>query len=339
MILPNPAELHGIRVDDDDGKAQGWLALKTDWEEVVHNLFFGYYKTVGPQHTLQTLRALSQTCKSLRAYTLPMLWSVVHIKTLRELGELRDVLREAPYIAPLIRHFTFLWNMNGDFEKCSPYPNEHGTVLDMAFVDRGALWEETRQSVALRSEAVGSDLGRRINYRVLAVGGERSPYFWWEESYYEPGHESRAPDAKVCEQDCRLMTPREQLRVVASRGQTAHLPNDPHDAYRGPNLDRSGPDGQGEDPRIKNADDYNACVSEVVGRLSALKVFSWRSPVSPVPASIMDGLKKANKLSMLSLLLQESRNSASMGELERWMLDLSSQSLTALYHSQCRSGS
>lgn len=134
-------------MDDDSVTTQGWLAIKHDWRKIAWTHQYGYHRTSGPHYSLQTLRALSHTCKRLRALTLPLLWSVVHVKAAEEMGRLRDVLRQATYLAPLIRHFSFLWDMNEDYQSLDIFSGSHGTLLDMPFIDRGALWEQQRQSL------------------------------------------------------------------------------------------------------------------------------------------------------------------------------------------------
>lgn len=145
MIITGPAD-HFVSVHHTIILEQRWLALRHNWREVVYVEGLGYIRLAGPHDTLQDLRALSHTCRSLRAHTLPLLWEVVHVKKVSELGRLRDALRDAPCIAALIRHVTFMWDMNGDCFACKSYPKEHGSLLDMAFIDRGALWERTRRA-------------------------------------------------------------------------------------------------------------------------------------------------------------------------------------------------
>lgn len=60
------------------------------------------------KETLLTLRALSQTCRSLRAFTLPMLWAECHISRVAELPRLVQTLRSSPHIAGYVRSFHVL---------------------------------------------------------------------------------------------------------------------------------------------------------------------------------------------------------------------------------------
>lgn len=62
---------------------------------------------------------------------------------MEELGKLREQLRLVPSIATYIRHFEFLWYMQDD---CAAWPKEHGTTLDMAFIDRGKVWDRMRRT-------------------------------------------------------------------------------------------------------------------------------------------------------------------------------------------------
>lgn len=83
-MIKGPAR-HKVRVADDQVHGQRWLAIKYKWEDE--------WGLSNPQKTLQQLRVLSHTCRSLRAYALPLLWGVVHVDTLDELGRLRDAPR------------------------------------------------------------------------------------------------------------------------------------------------------------------------------------------------------------------------------------------------------
>lgn len=89
--------------------------------------------------------ALSRTCRRLREVTLPLLWTEVDVWTVKELGLLSQLLKASPSIAPLVRCFSFRWQMDGDyFERCEHYPAKEGSLLDLAFRDRVKLWEKYR---------------------------------------------------------------------------------------------------------------------------------------------------------------------------------------------------
>lgn len=99
------------------------------------------------------MRALSHTCRSLRNYTLPLLWSVVGCQSVNALGKLRDALRLMPHLAPSVRSFSFSWDLcEGDCWACLPYNSNYGTMLDMAFIDRGALWDSAKHFLGARDQ-------------------------------------------------------------------------------------------------------------------------------------------------------------------------------------------
>lgn len=75
--------------------------------------------------------------------------------------------------------------------------------------------------------------------------------------------------------------------------------------YRGPNLDRSGPDGNGEDSRIKSPDDFNSCLGEIAARLSSLEVLVWACPAALLPSSVFEALRHGKKLKKLNLLARD----------------------------------
>lgn len=90
------------------------------------------------------IRALSQTCRWLRELTLPLVWPRVEVETVKQLGELHELLKFNPSIAPLIKTFRLLWKMDGDCSErhLNKYPREAGLALDLAFRDRLALWND-----------------------------------------------------------------------------------------------------------------------------------------------------------------------------------------------------
>lgn len=97
------------------------------------------------QETLRTLRALSQTCTRLRAFTLPLLWAILHVATIDELARLRETLRVSPHLARYARSFCFMWDMGDELRSdrkrwFEPYAPEEGSLLDFAFRNRTKLW-------------------------------------------------------------------------------------------------------------------------------------------------------------------------------------------------------
>lgn len=86
-----------------------------------------------------------------------------------------------------------------------------------------------------------------------------------------------------------------------------HLPEAPSPPYRGPNPDRSGPDGKGIDPRIQSSEDLQVFLREVVGHLSSLKILVWGSPCMSMPPSVFQALMQTTNLKRLGLILQVGR--------------------------------
>lgn len=113
-----------------------WLPIKLSWSDLDDPV--AAEQTEGD---LRTLRALSQTCKFLRALALPVLWSVVHVDSVAQLGRLRETLRVSPQLGQLVRTFCFLWwdYSGNDYRH---YPEQEGALLDMAFRDRRQMWED-----------------------------------------------------------------------------------------------------------------------------------------------------------------------------------------------------
>lgn len=309
--------MHDVNVDDatlevssifHDRKPQDWLAIRYNWRELSHGPSHGYYKTIGPQSTLETLRALSHTCRRLRRLALPLLWAVFQVRTVDELGRLRDVLREAPYIAPLIQQFTFMWTMNGDYRRCDPYSAEHGSLLDMAFIDRGALWEQTRKQHRCKIDFFNYHSTRPIAY-----------FKHNEHIYVEPGEPPVTPwNLPIKDQEYELthgvLPDLDGMRLIEyqyERTQPGDMP-----PYLGPNADAQGPDGNRKDARIKSTVDFNACFGEIASKLApTLEVFRWACPVGPVPMSVLEALKLAPKLRSLHLEMVVYRNTVHAGEI------------------------
>lgn len=55
------------------------------------------------------LHSFAQTCRYLRAFALPSLWSVCHIRSVQQLRCIREALRASPHLARRIRSFSLAW--------------------------------------------------------------------------------------------------------------------------------------------------------------------------------------------------------------------------------------
>lgn len=201
---------------------------------------------------LRTHRALSQTCRSLRNFTLPLVWARVEVKTVKQLVELHELLQAFPNLAPLIRSFRFLWNMGGD---CSDFRlmalrEEEGTTLDLAFRDRLQMWDNLMKQRG--DEAI-------VDFACCCVELDNL-------CCDPPGAELDCDDWDALE---------EQVPVLY----------DWQDSEGG-----VGPDGDGEDELIKNPHQLTQCIIEIVNMLPSLATFGWETPVMPMPREVFDSL-------------------------------------------------
>lgn len=152
-----------------------WFALGNHWTNTPNLL----PELLAQREAVKTLRALSHTCRRLRSFSLPLLWQVVHIRTVEHLGQLRECLRMQPGVAPLIRRFTFAWHLSGgEYWKCEPYAGP-ATTLDMAFIDRGAQWDQLLAETGSVQEEVGS---------------YQSHFMYAGMQYDEPGQPAEGPE-------------------------------------------------------------------------------------------------------------------------------------------------
>lgn len=225
------------------------------------------------------LRSLARTCRSLRAFAMPLLWSIVHVDSISELGRIRDILRLSPDIAKYIRCFCFLWNLDDPYGLTiyEDYPTSYGAILDMAFRDRTQMWKDLAQ-----------ELGCEI---------ERDP----PESYFE------------------INKGTSEAKIIPEPGQTYEKADyGPSDDgrwdYDAPRVGTHGPDGDGEDKRIKNAEDFNSCILEIVSKLSCLETFGWSSIVTPIPVEVFAVLANLSNLTSFHTAMSTHRNNLSACE-------------------------
>lgn len=266
-----------------------WLAIPRSDEShltLLHDPDYAF-GDIAKNAALFTLRALSHTCRYLRCATLPLLWKTVCVRTIEELGRLNEYLKVQPLIAAHVRYFCFTWDMNGDCDKCQPYSQEHGTLLDMAFIDRGALWNGIRHEFmpSIRPVSPEDD-----EYE----GGEYGTRFYFElggVKYLEPG----LPCDSEAAQHMRINT-----KNFSKLG---------YDRVAYHAIAASGPDGVGPDKRIKNVNNFNTCITEVVALLApSLRQLDWESTVAHMPTGVFEALQSAPSLNSLHLDLSVQRS-------------------------------
>lgn len=218
--------------------------------------------------TIRDLRALSQTCKLLRSYTLPLLWSSATVCSFDELGRVRETLRVSPGLAAHVRSFEFSWNP--EWIQHWDYYTIGGAKkvfkpLDLAFRNRYTMWLELSRK-----------LGVEIEYGVTAGRIPRP------EAYFMHGNMKSSGPGKP-----PLIEGRDPKEVSS------------YD-WNAPRLGEiSGPDGKGQDRLIKSAEDFNSCIIEIISQLTSLQKFSWSSGQVPMPRAAFDALAKLPRITHL----------------------------------------
>lgn len=81
----------------------------------------------------------------------------MEVRTVKQLGELRELLKSQPQIASLIRSFRFIWDMGGDSHEWKLRAFRQGTALDLAFCDRLQLWDDLMKEPGADAEIEGAD--------------------------------------------------------------------------------------------------------------------------------------------------------------------------------------
>lgn len=87
------------------------------------------------------LRSLPQTCRSLRNVALALLWSDVNIRSIEELGRVRDTLRAEPFLHAHIVSFTFCWDLRTTFSG-NEFREAGMRRLECAFRDQSQVYVE-----------------------------------------------------------------------------------------------------------------------------------------------------------------------------------------------------
>lgn len=272
-MVPNPFDIDGISVSDARPTGQKWLAISQKY------FWYQGQTRIDLEDAVFTLRSLSQTCRSLRAFTLTLLWSVVHVHTIDQLGRLRETLRVSPSIGKLVRSFCFSWHMDHDTDACDHLPEHEGSLLDLAFRDRWTIWNQLRQ-----------DLGLEAEWIELEGGGPRVWGFAKGDTcYHAPGRPLLIDYDRWSE---------EPPVVDASR----------------PRQGGKGPDGFGEDRLIKTPEQLNDCLSEVIEHLSRLETLGWSCAVTQMPQRACRALAKLDTLRNMCYTMYAWRGTVHLGE-------------------------
>lgn len=190
MIVPDKHDIIFIRrMDTWLGPDQQWwypleppLPFNNPWWETEDKKPFADDSECGQTYAAwQTLRSLAQTCRTLRAIALPVLWSVCHVESVAQLGRIREALRASPYLVHHVRSFSLLWWPPGQHQ-LNEYAEEAGTLLDLAFSkDRWQLWRSL-------AEQHGCDILDTTQGLYFVLDGRQ---------YDEPGRYSKPGDGEV----------------------------------------------------------------------------------------------------------------------------------------------
>lgn len=248
------------------------------------------------------LLALSHTCRSLRVFALSVLWAKVQVRAVAELGTLRGILRASPCIAPRIHSFCFEWRITDELDL---FPEETGSMLDLAFVNRYDVWKAWAARLGAEYEVDNSNL---LYFRLPRNG--RSQLIW-------------APGGYATQEP-----------ALDEHGQSCFNPQMPR-------LWVEGPDGNGEDRYIKIQRQLSECIVEVVAQLKSLETLDWRTPILPLPLEALAALEKVTTLRTLNCVLSDERGRVDYCESSSACFKLIdvSKLTEALQLAQCRSGS
>lgn len=272
-MISDPEHITWARVDDCKPKLPQWLPIRP----TSHNAPYSY-SSIAPEFLApaKMLRALSQTCRRLREFCLPLLWRIVHVRTVAELGRLSKVLQVSPSVASLIRSFCFLWDMANEAPgtACYQLPASSGSLLDLAFVNRFAAWEDWAHGHGLKPRVDE----KNILYVVFQGDVIYAP------GRYESYHAREDKDGNPWW--------------------------DPYEDRYG----CIGPDGLGEDGIINSPQEFNDCIVEVVARLSSLETFGWMTSVAPLPFKAFASLRKLTTLSSLHYTFSRGRGNVHFRE-------------------------
>lgn len=221
-----------------------------------------------PNDALRELRTISETCHFLRDIALPLLWRSIRVRTVSELGRLLESLDASPGLAFHVRSFAFAWELPSQLRDLDVYPSAEGTLLDLAFRDRGRMWE-------LYAKTVNAE----IEEEDWLDGWVQRLFYFAGKTFYEPV----APNFQH-----------------SDPGEAFYDPAAPKLA--------SGPDGNGEDALIKTADQLVSTLVNIVAKLPSVRTFMWSTSMMPMPMGVLNALEKLPSLKSLHVEFGMYRN-------------------------------
>lgn len=148
FIIPDPEKIDHIEFEPVFPSEVEWLPIGGQQG--------GYANKDEVEEVRLTLCALAQTSRRLWSFVLPLLWSVVHLSKVSQLGRLRETLRASPDIASHIRGFYLFWELPADYDSLLAYPEEEGALLDMAFKDRWLMWRDVARRYGCQIRQLGT---------------------------------------------------------------------------------------------------------------------------------------------------------------------------------------
>lgn len=154
-------------------------------------------------------------------------------------------------------------------DDCSSFPAKEGTKLDLAFKDRWRVWALLRQQY-------------------------KRPVQWdAEHQQWAFTHDGvRYPAPGTCPSFEGTQSTKQDWLSASTERVGGH-----------------GPDGEGEDRVVKNADDFNSTAIEIVTQLSSLETFKWSCNVASLPAPACEALKQCTLTSLTYGYIERGRES------------------------------
>lgn len=206
----------------------------------------------------------------------------MEVDSVKQLGKLQVVLAGNAQLAQHIKSFKFTWSMGGDcwqFENCcrifeeefeGEEPVFEGTTLELAFQDRLQLWDRImkRPGAIIAVENPSAPPGGSLLYDQRGVFNAPGRGHDWD--------------------------------AVRDGGAAAY---DWQSSQGG-----RGPDGNGEDRLIKNAEQFLECITALIGSLTSLEMFAWMTPVTPLPKAVYSIFRERQSLTGLWLTFSTFRS-------------------------------